>query len=227
MRVRIGTSGYSYAAWKGRFYPASLPGSRMLDYYAARFDAVEINSSFYRLPSTATLATWATQTPPDFRFVLKGPRRVTHAADFPVPAAIADFLGRARDLHGRLGAVLFQLARPRDVAALARCAAMIPVGVRAAFEFRDPSWFEPDVFAILRAAGCALCITDADDGCTPWVATANWLYLRLRRQRYDECELAAWAARIRAMPSDEAYVFFRHEDEARGIDYAARLRALL
>lgn len=227
MRVHAGTSGYSYPAWKGRFYPADIASSHMLDYYASRFDVVEINSSFYRLPAPATIAAWAAQVPLGFRFAMKAPRTLTQARDFPNPAAVDRFLACARGLGDRLGPLLLQLPRDlvRDVARLKAMAALIPADVRAAFEFRDPSWFEDGVFAVLRDAGFALCITDTDSALTPALATADWLYLRLRRTHYSEDDLRAWMGRLEAMQAGEVYVFFRHEDEARGIRYAARMRA--
>ena len=226
MQSFVGTSGYSYAPWKGRFYPEKIPAGEMLTYYAGHFPTVEINNTFYRMPSADVLRGWAAQTPEGFKFALKSPRRITHEKKLTIGD---DSLGRLFDvshaLGPKLGPVLFQLPpfMKKDAPKLTAFLAELPAGARAAFEFRHESWFTDDVFAALRARDAALCIAEADDFATPLEPTASWGYLRLRRQDYDDAQLSQWAARITGQPWKEAYVFLKHEDEGKGPALAKKL----
>ncbi len=230
MTLHVGTSGFAYKAWKGRFYPAGLPEREMLGYYATQFRAVEINNTFYRMPSAHVLQAWAAEVPGDFRFVLKASQRITHQHRLrDADDAVAYLLDVAATLEQRLGALLFQLPPnlKKDVPRLQAFLALLPPQRRAAFEFRHPSWFDDEVFALLRAHGAALCVADAGGALeVPCVATANWGYLRLRRPGYGDAELAAWAQRVGDQPWREAFVFFKHEDEAMGPELAQRFLAL-
>lgn len=229
MRLRVGTSGYAYPAWKGRFYDAGLPASRMLAAYAARLAAVEINATFYRMPKPATLAGWRAEVPPGFVFALKAPQRVTHVKRLAgVADDVAFFLRTAAELGDGLGPVLWQLppSLRKDLPRLRDLLALLPRGGRAAVEFRHESWQADDVLATLSDAGAALCLADDELRTTPVVPTAGFGYLRLRRQDYDDAALAGWLETIRAQPWGEAFVFFKHEDEARGPAYALRFTAL-
>jgi len=224
MRVLVGTSGFSYPAWRGSFYPEKLPEPKMLGHYATRMGAVEINNTFYRMPTPETLARWAAETPDAFRFALKSPRRITHDRRLnDVTSAVERLDQAARALGEKLGPILFQLPpnMKKDVVRLDDFLAMLPPGLRAAMEFRHTSWFEDDVYACLRTRGAALCIAESEELATPPVATAPWGYLRLRRQDYDRAALDAWAERIQGQTWETAYVFFKHEDEAKGPDFAA------
>jgi uncharacterized protein YecE (DUF72 family) len=226
MRVLAGTSGFSYKEWKGSFYPEDLPAARMLAYYAERLPAVEINNTFYRMPRPALLEGWAAEVPPEFRFVLKASQRITHFKRLKEAGdEVAYFFGVAATLGPRLGPALFQLPPnlKKDLPRLEAFLATIPAGRRAAFEFRHASWFEEDVFDALRARGAALCVAEDEELATPLVATADWGYLRLRRQDYGEADVAAWAERVRAQKWAEAYVFFKHEDAGSGPKLAAQL----
>jgi uncharacterized protein YecE (DUF72 family) len=230
VHLRAGTSGYSYAPWKGAFYPEKLPAAKMLSFYAGKLPTVEINNSFYRMPSRDLVARWAEEVPEEFRFVLKAPRRITHEkklldCEEPVVrfAEVSDALGTRR------GPVLFQLPpfmrkdlpRLNDFLALMREKAP---ALKAAFEFRHPSWFDDETSAALRTGAAALCISESEDLSTPLVATTDWGYLRLRRQDYDAAAIAAWAERISSETSwRETYVFFKHEDEGKGPQLAAAL----
>jgi uncharacterized protein YecE (DUF72 family) len=219
MRVLTGTSGFSYKEWKGTFYPEDLPADAMLAYYAERLPAVEINNTFYRMPKPALLEGWAAQVPEAFRFVLKASQRITHHKRLKEAGdEVAYFFGVAATLGERLGPALFQLPPnlKKDLPRLEAFLQTIPEGRRAAFEFRHASWFEEDVFQALRSRGAALCIAEDEDLATPLVATADWGYLRLRRQDYDEPALRGWAERLKAQPFDTAYVFFKHEEEGAG-----------
>lgn len=229
MRILAGTSGYSYPAWRGRFYPPDLPAARMLEAYAQRFDAVEINATFHRMPSPRTLATWRARVPERFTFALKAPQRITHYMRLAgVDEPVRRLLEAAAELGPTLGPILFQLppTLEPDPARLRALLALLPPGGRFAFEFRHPGWLEGPVLAALAEAGAALCVTDTEAGETPAVATAPFGYLRLRRAEYDEEALRRWHARIREKPWREAFVFFKHEDEARGPAFAERFARL-
>lgn len=229
MRVRVGTSGYSYKEWKGNFYPEGLPESEMLRFYSGRFPTVEINNTFYRMPSRQILARWSEETPEGFTFVLKAPQRITHQGRLTGGDALTYFLGAASAMEAKLGPVLFQLPPffKKDLERLKRFLSLLPRDHRTAFEFRHESWFEEEVFAALSGGGAALCAADTDEAEAALVPTAAWGYLRLRRADYDDASLTAWAARIRSQPWGEAYVFFKHEEKGRGPELAARFAALL
>ncbi|HUL60123.1 MAG TPA: DUF72 domain-containing protein [Anaeromyxobacteraceae bacterium] len=228
MRILAGTSGYSYAPWKGIFYPPRLPSSRMLAFYASRLPAVEINATFYRMPSAATLDAWRSRVPEGFRFALKGSRRITHVLRLgDVGAPLARFQRAAGKLGGALGPVLWQLPpdMKKDAGRLAAFLALLPHG-RSVFEFRHPSWLDDEILRLLSGAGAALCVTETEEGVTPLAPTARFGYLRLRRSDYGDAALAAWLDRVRSQPWEETWVFFRHEDTARGPAFALRLAAL-
>lgn len=217
MNLHAGTSGFAYKAWKGAFYPDKLPAGDMLRYYASRLPAVEINNTFYRLPSERVLLGWAEQVPEGFQFVLKASRRITHNARLAADdaGALDFFLRTANVLGPRLGPTLFQLppTMKKDMARLGEFLGRLPRRWRAGLEFRHPSWFDEEVYAALREHDLALVMAEDDEASTPLVATTAWGYLRLRRTRYAPDEIMRWAERIRAQPWREAYVFFKHEDD--------------
>jgi uncharacterized protein YecE (DUF72 family) len=224
-----GTSGWSYDAWKGPFYPEESKSRDWLTFYAARLPAVEVNNTFYRMPKAAVLEGWAAQVPDGFRFALKASQRITHhkrlrdAAD-----ETAYFLATAGVLGARLGALLFQLPPNLkcDLERLDAFLELLPDGTRAAFEFRHPSWSDAAVHERLRARGFAWVVADVDDEPSPaLVTTAPWSYLRLRRSGYPPEELAAWLERLRGAALAEAYVFFKHEDEGAAPRLAGELLA--
>jgi uncharacterized protein YecE (DUF72 family) len=232
LTVRVGTSGYNYPEWKGTFYPATLPASKMLAYYVERFPTVEINATFYRMPNAKTLGAWRDAAPGGFSFVLKAPQRITHMARLrDVDQPLAYFCETARVLGARLGPLLFQLPPNLKKAAdrLGDVLAKIPPDLRAAFEFRHESWFDEEVYGLLRARNAALCVAETEAGATPAVATADWGYLRLRAVEYTDADLTRWIATLGRMGAGwrEAFVFFKHEDSGTGPALAARLRALL
>jgi uncharacterized protein YecE (DUF72 family) len=230
MQILTGTSGFSYTAWRGTFYPDKLPEAQMLGYYAGRLDAVEINNTFYRMPTPEQLERWAAETPAGFRFALKSPRQITHVKKL---AEVADSIDRlsaaAATLRERLGPILFQLPPflKKDLPRLEAFLATLPPAVKAAVEFRHESWFTDDVYAALQARNAALCVADSEELSTPFEATANWGYLRLRRQDYDDAALAAWGDRLRGQPLGDTYVFFKHEDEGRGAALATAFAKLM
>jgi uncharacterized protein YecE (DUF72 family) len=230
VRLRVGTSGYSYKEWKGSFYPADLPEKQMLRFYGERFPAVEINNTFYRMPNRELLLRWAEETPPDFSFVLKAPQRITHHRRLADTESVRYFLDTASALRPKLGPVLFQLPPylAKEVTRLRALLQELPAGTRAAFEFRHASWFDEEVYGALREHSAALCLADTDDeeAPAPLLPTAAWGYLRLRRAEYDEAGLRQWAERVKAQPWEDAYVFFKHEDEGKGPALAGRFREI-
>jgi uncharacterized protein YecE (DUF72 family) len=234
VRLLVGTSGYSYAPWKGSFYPEKLPAAKMLSFYAERLPTVEINNTFYRMPTADLVGRWAAETPESFSFVLKSPRRITHDRRLvDVEDSVKRFYEVAAALGARRGPVLFQLPPnlkkdlPRLEAFLQTLAATTS-DARPAFEFRHPSWFSDDVFQALRAGGAALCIAEDEELATPLEPTAGWGYLRLRRQDYDEAALRSWVQRLQTQTGrwESVHVFFKHEDEGQGPRLAAQLREL-
>jgi uncharacterized protein YecE (DUF72 family) len=219
IRVRAGTSGFSYKEWKGSFYPEKMKDADMLPYYAERFDTVELNNTFYRLPNESTLQQWAARVPEGFRFSLKASRIITHIRrlkDVAEPVAylysVTESLGAAR------GPVLFGMPpnMKQDMDRLRAFLDLVPAGVRTAIEFRHESWHDDVVFDALRERGVALCIAQTAEEETPFVATAGWGYVRLRREAYDTAELKQWRERIAAQKWDEAFVYFKHEDAGVG-----------
>jgi uncharacterized protein YecE (DUF72 family) len=230
MQVLIGTSGFSYPAWRGGFYPEKLQEAKMLSYYAGHFRAVEINNSFYRMPTAEVLGRWASETPPEFRFALKSPRRITHDKRLLDTASAVERLTEVSlALGDKLGPILFQLPpnMKKDLVRLDEFLAALPGGLRATVEFRHESWFSDDVYTCLRARRAALCIAESDDFVTPLEATADWGYLRLRREEYDDALVGSWGARIKEQRWSTAYVFFKHEDTGKGPIAAARLHELM
>ena len=232
MNVRIGTSGWNYPEWKGSFYPSDMKPAGMLAYYAERFSTVEVNNTFYRMPTVKAVEGWAAAVPARFTFVLKAPQRITHFARLrDVDDAVRFFCDTARLLGPTLGPLLFQLPPSFNVDAgrLADLLALLPPEVRAAFEFRNPTWFTDEVYTRLAARNAALCIADNDDGATPAVATADWGYLRLRATGYADDDLRGWLATIRRVGErwHDAFVFFKHEEAGTGPALGARLAGLL
>jgi uncharacterized protein YecE (DUF72 family) len=226
MQLLAGTSGFSYKEWLGKFYPEKLPGDAMLRYYAERLATVEINNTFYRMPAEAMLARWAGEVPLDFTFTLKAPRRITHVRRLREAGEdVAEFLRRAQVLGDKLGVILFQLPPylKKDVPRLKDFLALVPSGQRTAFEFRNETWQDAEVYETLRDRNAMLCVTDTDEGDTPFVTTSDCGYLRLRRTRYDDAELRAWASQLAAQPLKRIYVYFMHEDDALGTTWAHRL----
>jgi uncharacterized protein YecE (DUF72 family) len=230
--IRIGTSGYSYPEWRGSFYPTDLPASRMLAYYAERFSTVEINNTFYRLPSEKLLEGWADQTPPGFVLTLKAPRRITHEARLRDCEELTGlFCTRAQTLGPRLGVLLFQLPPwfKKDVAVLEAFLDLMPSDLRVAFEFRNASWLADDVYACLKAKNVALCVADTADTTTPLVPTADYGYFRLRDEGYQESDIGEWAETISQHARDwkDVFVYFKHEQEGKGAEFAQLLAKMV
>lgn len=230
MDLGVGTSGFAYKEWKGKFYPEKHPDQEMLQFYGGKLTAVEINNTFYQMPKPALLEGWAEKVPPTFRFALKASRRITHFKRLKDAAEETRYLVETAQVLGpRLGVILFQLPPNcrKDLDVLHRfLTGALPPGTPAAFEFRHDSWLEDDVFDRLRESGCALCIADTDEGGTPFRSTADWGYLRLRGTTYTDEDLGEWVKRVRGEGWKRAFVFFKHEDEAAGPLMAMRFREL-
>ena len=225
MRVRTGTSGFSYKEWKGSFYPEKLKNADMLEYYGSKLPAVEINNTFYRMPKVSVLEGWSEKVSADFRFILKASRRITHFKRLKNSEEECGYLvDTARTLGERLGALLFQLPPnfKKDLDRLGAFLGMLAPQPRAAFEFRHPSWFDDEVFDTLRAHNRALCLAETEESQPDLVSTADWGYLRLRRADYTDDDLESWLAAMRTLGWQEAFVFFKHEDEASGPRLAER-----
>ncbi|MSR63580.1 MAG: DUF72 domain-containing protein [Planctomycetes bacterium] len=229
MRFFAGTSGFSYDEWKGSFYPEDLPAKSRLAYYASQLTTVEINNTFYRTPKTSVVEGWREQVSGDFRFVLKASQRLTHIKRLKDCAEDLKFaLDVYRAMNERLGPILFQLPPnlKQDLARLAAFLELIPADIRAAFEFRNATWFGEETYALLRAKNAALVVSDVDDAPEPpLVPTADWGYFRLRRTAYTPEALDTWLARAKAQPWQEAFVFFKHEDAGTGPKLAGEFLA--
>lgn len=236
----VGTSGFSYAEWKGSFYPDKLPNKGMLAFYSSKLPSVEINNTFYRMPRRALLEGWAEQTPLHFRFAVKAPKGITHFKKLRDSGELLNYLFRALTALGeRTGPVLFQLPPTMkadipllvdflaEVRALSENEQTALSRLLPAFEFRHPTWFCDQTYAALEAGNAALVSGDLDDSekDPPLVRTAPFVYLRLRKTEYQAGELSVWAKRLRQVGVSEIYAYFKHE--VAGPELASELQTLL
>ena len=231
MKIHVGTSGYSYKEWKGKFYPEKISPKEMLRFYSGRLTTVEINNTFYHMPRESVLTSWAEQVPDDFVFALKAPQVITHLKKLRNVSEETEYLFRTLSvLDRRLGPVLFQFPKSfrADRPALQDFLGLIPKDMACAFEFRSPSWLDDEILALLRKRGSSLCIADADENpAKEIIRTAPWGYLRLRRSDYTDADLSQWMERILSQKWEKAFVFFKHEeDDAKGPEAAVRFRDL-
>ena len=230
MKIYVGTSGYSYKEWKGKFYPEKISPGEMLRYYSGRLDTVEINNTFYHMPRESVLISWAGQVPDDFVFALKAPQVITHLKRLRNVVQEVEYLFTTLSvLEGKLGPVLFQFPKSfrADRTALQDFLGLIPGGMPCAFEFRSPSWLDDEVLDLLRKRKSSLCIADADENpANEIISTASWGYLRLRRSDYTDADLSQWLERILSQKWERAFVFFKHEDDGKGPEMAVRFREL-
>lgn len=230
--IWVGTSGFQYPEWKGKFYPSDLSAKKMLGFYSARFNSTESNYTFRRMPSESTLANWRAQTPENFRFSLKAPQQITHIKKLgDCESVVKHFANVAQALGPKLGAVLFQLPPTlrADVVILREFLEALPPKLKCAFEFRHESWFSDEVFTALQQRDAALCIADSEKLHTPVVFTAKHAYFRLRNAGYSDQDLKCWAsvAREQLELRDDIYVYFKHEETGVGPEFAAKLLAEL
>ena len=231
MKTWIGTSGFQYAEWKGTFYPEDLPASKMLPWFAERLFTTEINYTFHRIPSPKTIENWKAQTPENFRFALKAPQKITHFSRLRDCQDTLDYFCRViLQLLDRLGPVLFQLPPnfKKNVEVLSSFLRELPA-IRAAFEFRHASWLDEEIFEMLRSRNIALCLADTEKLAAPTVATADYGYLRLRREDYTSADVARWTEFVREKAGEwkEAFVYFKHEEAGIGPKLAQQMMNLL
>lgn len=230
--ARVGTSGWSYPEWVGRFYPVGMQSSRMLSYYARRFDTVEAHSTYRRHPTPATLERWSLQSPPGFRFAPKAHLSITHQRDLDgVEARARVFVDAIAPLGERLGPVLVALPhRHPDFERLDRLlAAFSAAGTLAvAFEL-GPEWVTPAVVNRLESHDATLALVDGDGRPAPDIEVGPFTYIRLRRSRYTRAELDEWGDRLAKARADgrDSYLFFKHDEHADGPRYARRLMGRL
>jgi len=226
--IWIGTSGYNYPEWRGSFYPVNLPAGQMLPYYAARFPTVEINYTFYRMPNEKLVGGWAAQTPSPFKLTLKAPRRITHDSRLKdCEPLVAMFCHVAGTLGDKLGTLLFQLppSLKKNLAVFDAFLALLPIGIRAAFEFRHASWLDDEVYERLAARHLALCVADSEKMSTPARVTADYAYFRLRDEGYTADDIARWAETIvrETASCRDVFVYFKHEEQGKGPELAKML----
>lgn len=230
MRIHVGTSGYGYKEWKGTFYPEKISPKDMLRFYAERLGSVEINNTFYHMPTVTVLSSWAQQVPDDFVFALKAPQVITHLKRLRDVDEEVEYLFRTLSvLEGKLGPVLFQFPKSfrADRPAFEAFLDLIPGAIACAFEFRSPSWLDAGIADLLRRRNHSLCTADVEEApAADIISTASWGYLRLRRSDYTDADLAGWLARVLAKKWERAFVYFKHEEGARGAEMAVRFRAL-
>ena len=232
MKTWIGTSGFQYPAWKGSFYPEKLAVSKMLPFYATQFPTTEVNYSFRQIPSAKTIGNWFQATPVDFRFSFKAPQRITHFAKlFECAEILSVFEEAIAGMGEKRGIVLFELPPNfiKDTALLGDFLAQLPASMRAAFEFRHPSWFDDAVWEVLRSHNTALCIAENEEIATPPEVTADFGYLRLRREDYAKGDINKWAKFIAKQKSawQESFIYFKHEDTAIGTTFAKQMQEAL
>ncbi len=236
--IRIGTSGWHYPHWRGPFYPSDLPSSEMLGFYTERFDSVEINNSFYKLPAVETFEGWKKATPQGFLFAVKGSRFITHMKKLSDPGPSSQkFFDRVTALGRKLGPILWQLpphwhSNPER---LDEFLAVLPRRMRYAFELRDPTWFNDEINAVLRRHKAAFCMYDLDYRQSPRTITADWVYVRLHGPdgsyagSYSEEALAEWARQFRAWQREgkDVYCYFDNDQAGYAAQNALRLNQLV
>lgn len=230
MNVWIGTSGFQYAEWKGMFYPEDLPAAKMLPFYAERFTTTEINYTFHRIPAPKTIENWKTLTPTNFRFALKAPQKITHWSKLRDCADTLEYFCRViSQLDEKLGPILFQLPPTfkKETAILESFLRELP-GMRCAFEFRHESWFDDEIFALLKARNAALCIADTESLATPTTVTADYGYLRLRREDYGKIDIERWARFVQDQQTSwrDTFIYFKHEESGIGPKLARQMIGL-
>jgi len=226
--IWVGTSGYNYPEWKGSFYPSDLPSAKMLPYYAARFPTVEINYTFYRMPNEKLVSGWADATPSPYKLTLKAPRRITHDSRLRnAGELVRGFCQVAGTLGDKLGALLFQLPPnlKKDLALFDAFLGELPPRACAAFEFRHESWLDDEVFGRLAGRNLALCIADSEKMSTPVRVTADYVYFRLRDEGYGPDDIKRWADTIARETAScrDVYVYFKHEEQGKGPEFAQLL----
>ena len=238
LRYHIGTSGWYYDHWRHKFYPVELAKAKWLEFYATHFTTVEVNNSFYRLPSETAFAAWRDSSPANFAFAVKVSRFITHIKRLKnTQEAVETFMSRARILGGKLGPLLYQLPpnMHRDDDRLESFLSTLPQGMKHVVEFRHQSWLDDEVFGILHKYNTGLCVFDMPSLSCPLVATANFAYIRfhgstgLYSSCYSDEELAGWAKRLANLATnlEAMYIYFNNDAEAFAVGNAITLRGYL
>jgi uncharacterized protein YecE (DUF72 family) len=231
--VHAGTSGWAYSSWKPDFYPAKLASTKFLSYYATRLNSVEVNYTFRSFPTDKLLKGWMDATPAGFKFAIKAHQSITHVKRLRGAAElVAKFASSLEPLGrgGRLGPVLFQLPPflKRDIPLLTEFLAGLPLHLRAAFEFRDKSWFAEEVFAALRRKNTALCYAESEEIDPPWVQTADFFYLRMRKDNYSSKSLRDRTQRVAELGRrGDVFAYFKHEKTPEAVSRAEALLAAI
>jgi len=231
MNIHVGTSGFAHKEWVGKFYPEKISPKEMLRFYAGRLNTVEINNTFYHMPKESVLTSWAEQVPRDFVFALKAPQVITHMKQLRNVFEQTEYLFKSLSvLDRKLGPILFQFPKSFHVdrPVLESFLPLIPVTASCAFDFRNPTWLEGGILDLLREKGCSWCIEDTDENpIEKIISTAPWGYLRLRRSDYTNADLLQWAERILLQKWERAFIYFKHEDEAKGAELAMHFQKLI
>jgi len=237
--IRIGTSGFHYKHWIGRYYPAGIKPANMLAHYLRDFDTVELNNTFYRLPETASFDAWRNAAPPGFIYAVKGSRFLTHMVKLKDPErGLVNFIPRAERLRQKLGPILWQLP-PKwnlNLERLEEFLQKLPRAHRYAFELRNETWMTDEVYDLLRKYNAAFCIYELAGYHTPFLVTADWTYIRLHgptqlkyQGSYTDAQLEVWAERIRewSRTMKAIYVYFDNDDSAYAVHNALTLKRLV
>lgn len=227
--IKIGTGAFAYKEWKGKFYPKDLPESEAVSYYAQLFSAVELNNTFYKMDSVRSSQKWMKQGPPSLLFAIKVPQTITHFKRLKnCGGLVKKFFKYAAGYKSQLGPINFQLPPnfKKDLPRLEAFLKWLPKEFPLAFEFRHPTWFEPDVFQILKKYKICLVYNDTDIK-MPFVSTADWGYIRLRRLKYSDVELKKWMETIKSQKWKQALVIFKHEEKVTAPKLAERFKALI
>ncbi len=238
LRYYIGTSGWHYEHWRGRFYPKDLPKAEWLKFYATHFTTVEINNSFYHLPSENAFANWHDSSPADFTFAVKVSRYITHVKRLrDTTDAVEKFISRAKGLKDKLGPLLYQLPSnmQRNDERLEAFLPTLPRGFKHVFELRDQSWLEDGVFELLRKYNAGFCIFDMPGANCPLVATAGFAYIRfhgsagLYASKYSDEELESWAKKVKKLAAnlEAVYIYFNNDAEGFAVENAQTLSRYL
>jgi uncharacterized protein YecE (DUF72 family) len=233
--IHVGTSGWQYRDWRGPFYPQNLPQREWLSFYASQFATTEVNNSFYRLPAEGAFGRWRDATPNGFVMAVKASRFLTHLRRLREPSEPVELLwSRATELRDRLGPVLFQLPPrfPADPSRLRQLLAVLPPGLRPAFEFRDQSWLTSEVFTLLERRNAALVWPDRPGARLTLPRTADWGYVRFHQGRptspgYRRDKLRRWADRIASLPVERSFLYFNNDPDAAAVRDARTMIELL
>jgi uncharacterized protein YecE (DUF72 family) len=226
MKIHVGTSGYSYKEWKGNFYPEKISPKEMLHFYSQRLGTVEINNTFYGMPTAGVLESWAGQVPDDFLFAIKAPQVITHVKRLKDAGEETEYFFKTLSVLGdKLGPILFQFPktfRP-DSQRLENFFSLIPKNASCAFEFRSAAGHDSEIHNLLHERGLSLVNADTeDDPVDEIIKTASWGYLRLRRPDYTDVELSSWLKKIISQKWERAFIYFKHEEAGKGAEMALR-----